>query len=68
MGSSKKRFAPGRRQNWELRTTTAEAASSLTWHSLAASEQDWVGDRDRIQNQGSSREREQEQEEACRHG
>ena len=52
LGSSKSRSAPGRRQSWELRTTAAEAASSLTGHGLAASEQGWVGDSDRIQGQG----------------
>jgi len=50
--SSKSRSAPGRRQSWELRTTTAEAESSPKGYVHTASEQGLVGDSDRMQGQG----------------
>lgn len=52
LGSCESRPAPGRRQSWELRTTAAEGASSLPGHSLAAPEQGWIGDSNRIHGQG----------------
>lgn len=50
LGSSRSRCAPGSRQSWELRTTFAMAASSLTNYSLTVSQQSQVSDT--VQGQG----------------
>lgn len=52
LGSRESGPALGRRQSWELRTPAAQAVSSLPGHGLAAPEQGWIGDSDRIQGQG----------------